>query len=241
MDLDFIQIPYTTAPSMKLNTGAVFISGPDQNIIKQKRLELEKFGNDLHQQLDGSNKIISQAAEFCNVYTDNIVDLALRLEEDVAVMHKGILQAICFCFPSGFIPKTKIGLDLKSIHIPVADNKNLLRASDGIARVMTEKDSFIRHVWTITTNSNLSNHPSNKQYIEINSIDQLYFRHELQTTARVDDYTSLFFVRVSVRPLAKVYCKKILDSINSMSDAVLRYKDLQDIKIFLNNYSNKYL
>lgn len=234
MQIDFVKTPYTTGPNMVRNTGPVFISPPDQKIIQSKKLELERYSTDLWAQSEDVEKVISKAAEYCNVYTDNIVDLALRLEEDIAVMYQGRLAAICFCFPSGFKPAERVGMMLGDIHKPVADGEMLVRASPGITRVMCEQPSFRRYVWTITVNPDLSNHPSNYKNTIPVGIDDLYFRYETQTTARVDDDTSLFFVKVDVVPLHKVWNQKILDSINSMSDAVLKYKNLYHIKNLLN-------
>jgi len=234
MQIDFVKVPYTTSPNMVRNTGPVFISRPDQDILKKKKEEIERFGTDLYAQESGLNKVIAKAAEYCNVYSDNILDLALRLEEDVAVMYQGRLAGICFCFPSGFKPSERVGMALGDIHKPVADGELLVKASPGIARVMTEQSSFRRHVWTVTNNPHLSNHPSTRIDTLPQSIDDLYFRWETQTTARVDDQTSLFFVKVDVVPLREVWNIKILDSINSMSEAVLTYKNLHHIKHLLN-------
>lgn len=236
MQIDFVKTPYTTGPNMVRNTGPVFISPPDQKIIQSKKLELERYSTDLWAQSEHVEKIISKAAEYCNVYTDNIVDLALRLEEDIAVMYQGRLAAICFCFPSGFKPAERVGMLLGDIHKPVADGEMLVRASPGITRVMCEQPSFRRYVWTITANPDLSNHPDNHKNTIPVSIDDLYFRYETQTTARVDNDTSLFFVKVDVVPLRNVWNQKILDSINSMSDAVLEYKNLHYIKKLLNTF-----
>jgi hypothetical protein len=234
MQIDFVKTPYTTGPNMIRNSGPVFISPPDQKIIQSKKLELERYSTDLWAQSENVEKVISKAAEYCNVYTDNIVDLALRLEEDIAVMYQGRLAAICFCFPSGFKPAERVGMLLGDIHKPVADGDMLVRASPGITRVMCEQPSFRRYVWTITANPELSNHPDNHKNTIPAGIDDLYFRYETQTTARVDDDTSLFFVKVDVVPLRNVWNQKILDSINSMSDSVLTYKNLHHIKHLLN-------
>ena len=236
---NIIRIPYTTIPNMNKNSGVVFNPSPDQTIIKQKKQELEKYGSDLYGQVPGWEKVIARAAEHCNVYSNNIVDLALRLEEDVAVMYQGRLAGICFCFPSGFIPSQRVGLTLAEIHKPVADGAMLVKASPGIARVMTEQDSFRRYVWTVTNNLDLSNHPENKKDTLPQDIDDLYFRYETQTTARVDSDTSLFFVKVDVLPLRFVYSQEIIDSLNSMTPAVLEYKNLTHIKNLLNSINDK--
>ncbi len=236
MQIDFVKVPYTTGPNMIKNTGPVFISPPSQDIIKQKKVEIERFGQDLYGQEKGMEKIIARAAEYCNVYSDQVLDLALRLEEDVAVMHQGRLAAICFCFPSGFIPGQRVGMSLGDIHKAVADGDQLVKASPGISRVMTEQPSFRRWVWTITNNPSLSNHPLTKIDTVPQTIEDLYFRWETQTTARVDNETSLFFVKVDVVPLKNVWDRRILDSVNSMSDSVLSYKNLHNIKKLLNTF-----
>jgi hypothetical protein len=62
----------------------------------------------------------------------------------------------------------------------------------------------------------------------------LYFRVETQTSVPLNDETSLFLIKVEVVPLSKIWNIKILESINSMSENVLNYKDLLQIKKLLN-------
>ena len=239
MQIDFVKTPYTTGPNMIRNTGPVFISSPDLDIIQKKKEELTKYNTDLFGQIAGSESIVERAARYCGVYSNQIQDLALRLEEDVAVMHQGKLTAICFCFPSGFIPSQRLGMTLEDIHRPVADSELLVKASPGISRVMCEQASFRRWVWTITTNPDLSNHPNNKKEIDPVGLEDLYFRYETQTTAKIDSETSLFFVKMDVVPLKSVYHKRILDSVNSMTDNILEYKNLTKIKNLLNLLANE--
>lgn len=239
MQIDFVKIPYSTAPSMTRNTERAFSKIVNSNLLEKKRTEIELYGTDLYGQSDGSSSTIKHCANLCGYDTDNILDLAMGLEEDVAIMHKGVLSAICFCFPSGFVPSERIGLSLDKVHAPVADGDLLRRSSSRIARVMCEQESFKRYVWTVTVNSDLSNHPKNIKSTVPTSIDDLYFRTEYQTTLKVDKDTSLFFVKVDVTPLANVYSQKILDSINSMSQSVLEYKNLTLIKKLLNSLNDK--
>ena len=42
------------------------------------------------------------------------------------------------------------------------------------------------------------------------------------------------FIKVDVLPLSQVWDKRILESINSMTDNVLKYKGLEQIKELLN-------
>ena len=86
----------------------------------------------------------------------------------------------------------------------------------------------------MTTIEDLSNHPAISRP-ELNSFDDLYFRLETQTSAPVDENTSLFLVLVEVFPLNEVWNISILKSINSMSESVLKYKNLIEIKKYLNS------
>ena len=91
-----------------------------------------------------------------------------------------------------------------------------------------------RWVWNVTTIQDLSNYPTINRP-EITSFDDLYFRLETQTSAPVDKETSLFLVLVEVFPLNEVWNISILKSINSMSESVLEYKNLIEIKKYLNS------
>ena len=187
---------------------------------------------------DGSG---SKVEEFLGKpITGDIIDFAMNFEEDVAIMHDGVLSAICFCFPSSWIPSTALNKTLEQIHQPVADGDHLRQVSHKLAKTMADPvlGSFERHVWTITNVPELSNHPSVKEkYYDVPiKFDNLYFRHERQTTMPLEDCsTSLFFVKVNVVPLKEVWAPLIKESINSMTDAVLDYKNLKGIKSVLSS------
>jgi len=68
----------------------------------------------------------------------------------------------------------------------------------------------------------------------VSKLENLYFRVETQTSVPLNDETSLFLIKVEVVPLSKIWNAKILESINSMSENVLNYKDLLQIKKLLN-------
>ena len=97
------------------------------------------------------------------------------------------------------------------------------------------KNTIKRWVWNITTINELSNHPKIPRPL-FNSIDDLYFRVETQVSTPLDEETSLFLVYVEVVELEQVWDEKILKSINSMSEAVLEYKQLTKIKNYLNSF-----
>jgi hypothetical protein len=235
-----VKVPYTTGPSMTRNTGPVFNKNPNPAIIEQKKQELAQWHGDLfalgHGAID--HGLVQKASRYCEFKeTTNILELALQLEEDIAILHRGKLAAICFCFPSSWIPRTRIDQSLMDIHRPVGDGATLVKMSQRIAETMadTNQGSFKRGVWTISTSGALSQHPSvNRPVAE--KISDLYFRVETQTTAPLGDgESSLFFVKIDTYPLEEIFAvpkqrELIIESINSMTDAILDYKNLRDIK-----------
>ena len=164
---------------------------------------------------------------------NTLKDLSTEIEEDIAVMHKGKLEAISFCFPSGWIPTEALGQDFAFLHEPVADNDLLIKSSQKLSKYMCNH-TIQRWVWNVTTIEDLSNHPIINRP-ELTNFDDLYFRLETQISAPVDEDTSLFLVLVEVFPLGEVWNISILKSINSMSESVLKYKNLIEIKKYLNS------
>lgn len=239
MNID-IKIPYTTRPSMVKNLDPV-CSRINNYYYQEKLIQLDRFARDLWAVSDLAyqyNLIYKVSKHLGLPNKDSIVDLALCFNEDIAIMYNGVLAAICFCFPSSWIPADRIGMNLSDIHKPVADNSNLVKYSDRLAKTMADPTlgSFKRQVWTLTTSSCLSAHPKvNKP--ELSNFDQLYFRLETQTTEPLGDgFTSIFFVKVEVFPINSVweqYGSRIRDSIMSMSDNILDYKNLRQIKSLL--------
>ena len=214
---------------------AVYNQNPNKKYLQEKQKQVELLGEELlgETQISKKENLIEKFINFCNLDKGlSLNDITTKFEEDFAIMYKGKMEVVSVCFPSGWIPKEKLGKNLSDIHEPVADNEQLLKASDKLTDYMT-KQSIKRWVWTITTSNELSNFP-NYEKPELTSFANLFFRVETQTTAPVDGETSLFFIKVDVLPLAQVWDKKILDSINSMSENVLKYKGLKQIKELLN-------
>lgn len=246
MPIEFpVRVPYTTAPNMVRNTGEVFNRRPNKRILELKRQELIKHRTDLYGQTDlaANKRLASRALEYCglpNWY--GLQQFAMSLEEDIAIMYQGRLETIAFCFPSSWIPSSRLGMTLAEIHEPVADGDKLRQMSQRIAETMAdpEQGSFRRHVWTIANSGELSQHPQSKSTKVPETIEDLWFRLETQTTVPLGDgETSLFFVRVETEPLAVIWSNQdqrqtLIDSVNSMTDSVLTYKNLHHIKEILN-------
>ena len=221
---------------MQKYDGPLFNTNPNEKYLSEKQLQLEKYGKDLYgqtKQFENSdlNQKVSQTLGL--EATESLLETAMQIEEDLAVMHNGKLEAICFCFPSGWIPGRELKADLSKLHQPVADNDLLLKSSKKLTKHMN-KQTIRRWVWNLTTVPGLSNHPSEERPL-LNDFENLYFRLETQISTPLDEFSSLFLVKVDVVPLKDLWDEVILESINSMSDSVINYKNLAEIKNFLNN------
>ena len=235
MNIDFIKVPFSNNPSMQKYDGPLFNSKPDEKYLSEKHLQINKYGKDLFgqtEQYESSdlNKKVSQTLGLEE--TESLLETAMKVEEDLAVMHNGKLEAICFCFPSGWIPGRELKADLSKLHLPVADNDLLLKSSQKLSQLMN-KQIIRRWVWNITTIPGLSNHPSEERPL-LSDFENLYFRLETQISTPLDEFSSLFIVKVDVISLKEVWDELILESINSMSDNIIKYKNLSEIKKFLN-------
>jgi|TARA_B100000401_G_scaffold327071_1_gene227082 hypothetical protein len=236
MNIDFIKVPFSNNPTMQKFDGLLFNQNPNKEYLLDKEAQFKKYGADLHGQTKQfkNMNLNRKVTELLGLnQTDSFVETAMKIEEDIAVMHNGKLVAVCFCFPSGWIPGNELNSDLSKLHAPVADNELLIKSSKKLEQHMN-KQTIRRWVWNVTTISNLSNHP-NIERPKIIDFDSLYFRLETQVSTPLDDESSLFLVKVDVFPLKKVWNEKILESINSMSESVLKYKNLIEIKKFLNS------
>lgn len=237
-----VTVPYKTTPVMNKNAGPVYQQVQSLSHVISKSAEINRWGGDLF--ASRRPDLVLQASKLLNTTaTTDIVHFAMNFVEDVAIMHRGVLEAICFCYPSSWIPSERVGMSLTEIHGPVADGDQLRKMSQRIAETMATQGSFRRYVWTISTTGELSNHPkiSKPGVSDSMSVDDLYFRMETQTTMPMGDgESSLFFVNVETCSLSEFWAdtekrQQIVASINSMSDAILEYKNLFKIKEILNN------
>ncbi len=237
MHIDYVKTPFTNNPSMQKYSGPLLKENPRKIYLDEKLRQLSTYGDDLYgeSEIFRDNNLIQLVANTLGINQQNsLKDLSLLIEEDIAVMHKGKLEAISFCFPSSWIPSKAIGEDFIFLHNPVADNELLIKSGKKLTDYMY-KNTIKRWVWNITTINELSNHPKIPRPL-FNSINDLYFRVETQVSTPLDEETSLFLVYVEVVQLEQVWDEKILTSINSMSETVLEYKQLTKIKNYLNSF-----
>ena len=234
-----VKVPYTVTADITKYQGEAFNAQPNQDYIRQKEKELASIKG-LVAQLPDVEFAVAKAAQFCGLNSiEQIEELALHVEEDIAVLINGKLSAICFCFPSGFVPAEKIGQYFYALHLPVADGQTLRSSSDKVTQVISREGAmFRRFVWTISSLGGLSQHPAHTRPVP-SSIDDLYFRTETQTTVGLGEDVCLFFVKVDMLPLNGIWLDEakretIKASINSMTDDTLTYKNLHQIKAIIN-------
>ena len=235
MNIDYVKTPFTNNPSMSRLEGTVFNQNPNERYLREKQIQIDLYGEKLigETKISKQEGLVKKLSNFCNFESSmSLIDLTLKFEEDFAIMHKGKMETVSVCFPSGWIPKEKLGKGLSAIHEPIADSEQLIKASDKLSDYMT-KQSIKRWVWTITTSEKLSEFPEHKKP-ELSTFENLFFRVETQTASPLDDLSSLFFIKVDIIPLAEVWDIRILESINSMTEDVLNYKGLKKVKELLN-------
>ena len=237
-----VKAPYAVSADIVKYSGDAFNRHPDPSYLLQKKGEMDAIDHDLAATDDNAIPLVNMMGSYCglNNATD-IRTIALSCEEDLAILHKGKLVSICFCFPSGFVPAQKLGESFFGLHLPVADGDNLRASSEKVAAIISRDGAlFRRHVWTVTSLPGLSQHPAYLRPVA-SGIDDLYFRTETQTTVGIAGDCCLFFVKVDMHPLALVWedlskRELLLESINSITPSTLDYKNLHQVKEILNRY-----
>jgi len=238
---EIVQTPYSTSPRF---TPIDFVEFKEylQDEFEERLNEYNTLMGDMSFESDLAveKKLVKKTSEAMNIEPFNdIIEMGLEIPDDVIIMYKGKVEAAFVAMASSWNPRTVQGKTLSEVHQPVADNEMLLKASDGIWRSMTSGKSFHRHVWGISPLKKLSNHPRHKKP-EFKSLNDLYFRIEHERTLTVDKDTAAFFIDVEVISLSTIFQLKheyrdlIKESINSMSENILAYKNLEEVKEMIN-------
>lgn len=200
--------------------------------IEQKRkIMAQAYGNNWNYNL--RYKVLNYLQ--CNTMEEAI----LKYQEDFVVFAPDMkdrlsMQMASVCFPSGWDPVSKINKSFAEIHEPVADNEMLIKASNHIATMITQKGPFTRSVWTVTNSPHLvMTRADNQRSWNKEGIENMWYRAERQVTVPLNDF-ALFFVRTYIVPLSSLDTNKIKESVNTMTNEVLSYKDLHHVKGVLN-------
>ena len=214
----------------------------EQHVIHNIRMsELEELGERIRFESDiaKENKLVSKLSKRLNLnkkYKD-ITDMGLDISDDIIIMHKGRVEACFVPFASGWDPCTVRGKTLAEVHSPVADNEKLIKASEAIMRTITGEKCYHRYTWAISSLGSLSNHPHYERP-EFDSLQQLTFRVEHEKTVPIVKGESVaFLLQIQTKDLTDVMHDAgdlLRKSINSMSDNVLKYKNLTKVKDLIN-------
>ena len=178
--------------------------------------------------------------------------LAEGLQEDFVILHDEAdamrTRCLSVCFPSNWNPAEKLGLDFSAIHAPVADNALLQAGGRGIIDMAFRQARMLRHVWLLTPNGDLAQHPETRRTRWEDAlaaadaasgrlIDQVFFRVERQTTLPLPALQrGVFFIRILVAPLAGVLAVsparagELADALASMSEAVVAYRGMTAVR-----------
>ena len=195
------------------------------------------------------------AAQTGVVVEPDALALAQGMQEDFVILHDepgdGFrARFLSVCFPSNWNPAEKLGLDFAAIHAPVADNALLQAGGRGIVDMAFRQAPMLRHVWLLTPNGDLAQHPetrrtrwedamamANTSGASGRLLDQVFFRVERQTTLPLPALRrGVFFIRVMVAPLAQVLAAaperaaELADALASMSEAVVAYRGMTAVR-----------
>ena len=169
------------------------------------------------------------------------VPLELAFEEDFAILegNGGTLPWLCVCAPSHWAPEDKLGRAFAAVHAPVADSRSLREAAPSLVRIVTGGMRWERWVWSISPSPRYDQHPRRHAPTPWSTADgpwdfarACWLRVERQTFLPVHGTRqAVFTIRVQVEPLASAVdtpepAARLHDSLASMSEAVLEYKNL---------------
>ena len=165
---------------------------------------------------------------------------ALAFAEDFAIVDgsSGHIPWLAVCLPSHWAPEEKLGQHFTDVHAPVADNALLLKATEGLVRVVTSAERWERFVWNVSDHPRLHAHPArvDSQRWLHTPVAQAWFRSERQTFIPLPSAAqAVFTIHVQVEPLTTVLdsparALALHDAVASMSEAVLAYRSLGGVR-----------
>lgn len=172
--------------------------------------------------------------------------LSLAFEQDFAVLDgsSGSIPWLAVALPSMWAPEAKLGLPFAGVHQPVADNRLIIDAADRLVALVTGGEHWERFVWTLTPNPRLHAHPLRvppgrwAAELQGDALAALtWFRSEHQCFLPVPGQRqAVFTIGVNTQPLHKALqtpeqAQRLHDALASMSDAVLAYRGLTEVRL----------
>lgn len=173
------------------------------------------------------------------------VPLELAFEEDFAVLEgeAGTVPWLCVCAPSHWAPEDKLGQTFAAVHAPVADSGGLRDSATSLVRVVTGGLRWERWVWSVSPSPRHDQHPRRHRPAAWSDTHDpsafartCWLRVERQTFLPVPGTRQVVFtIRVQLQPLVAAIdtpqaATRLHDSLASMSEAVLEYKNLAAAK-----------
>ncbi len=252
-DIPFdVEVPYAMRPHMRPWQPGESILTTDRDFDRYQDAKLNNY-NPVYGD-SASRELVYQAVDALRKYDPTapviqgdapVWQLTRALQEDFVIWapnRAGELSAqiLSVCLPSGWDPQTKVNKTFLEIHEPVPDFDIVNKASGHIARMITTRGPFIRSVWSIANRPALSRHPSGVEAWSTETIDDMWFRSERQTTIPIHSQAALFLIRVYMIPLRDVFQdadkkQRIISSVMSMTDAVIEYKGLGYLRSYFAN------
>lgn len=248
---EIVKVPYTTLPRMEKYEGDLFKNPPSEIHLAEKRRELvwddtylksiyPNYGISFASDMAVAQKLVKRVSDIFQFEpTYDIIKLGLKIQEDIVLLYNGKIEAAFVAFPSGWNPRSAWGKTLEQLHAPVADGDVLRKMSNKITQLMCGDHCYHRWIWTLTNRRFLSAHPVyTRNRVTPERIEDLWFRTEHQITFPIEKgISSGFLIDVNMTPytlLSQHQQNVIRESINTMSDNVLEYKNLKDIKQLIN-------
>lgn len=161
--------------------------------------------------------------------------LALLVQEDFAVMHRGDNDVgdtvvVNVCFPSGWRPERLLGTTFQTIHGPVPAFTDKLAVAQSMVRSMVERGPYVRFVWTCSADDILDHHPEQGTRLPHSSTSPGFLRVERQVTMPFTELGgALFLIRTYVYPFASLSTEQkqtLSTALSAMSDEIAAYKGL---------------
>ena len=112
MNIDFVKTPFTNNPSMTRLEGSVYNKNPEKVYLHEKQQQIDLLGDQLlgETKVSKEKNLIKKFINFCNLDNNlTLSELTTKFEEDFALMYKGKMEIVSVCFPSGWVPKEKLG------------------------------------------------------------------------------------------------------------------------------------
>lgn len=218
-------------------------------LTKEYPDQFDLANQELFNRLTGEKLVISDEwiTEKSGKYVDLFDALCSQVQEDLAVFQltedSDYLAVVHLCAPNHWSPAEKIGKPFDAIHRPVADmEETIKRYPPMLKSIVGFGEPFTRFAWGIGTDNRLNHHPEPPEGVDqrdwegraaVSKEGPIYLRVERQNLIGFQKVNAfLFTIRTyhySVDDLSPFEKQRLWESVQSMSQATLDYKGLNDL------------